>query len=171
MQTFLPYDSFTLSAKVLDTNRLGKQRVEALQILMALSKGEFYCHNCHSKSKVKRYCTRCNKSLRITPYYNHPATQMWKGYEAQLINYTLAIISEWRARGFKDNCLDKLMVFMEIFKRKKPVKPWWLGHWTFHYRHRSMLVKKDQRYYETRFPDTPSGFPYIWPDNKTKTFK
>jgi hypothetical protein len=33
MQTFLPYPNFTLSAQVLDYRRLGKQRVEVLQLL------------------------------------------------------------------------------------------------------------------------------------------
>lgn len=33
MQTFLPYSDFTQSARVLDRQRLGKQRLEALQLL------------------------------------------------------------------------------------------------------------------------------------------
>lgn len=33
MQTFLPYPDFVLSARVLDRQRLGKQRVEVLQLL------------------------------------------------------------------------------------------------------------------------------------------
>ena len=33
MQTFLPYSSFTESAKILDWRRLGKQRVEGMQII------------------------------------------------------------------------------------------------------------------------------------------
>ena len=33
MQIFLPYKSFKKSAEVLDYQRLGKQRVEALQII------------------------------------------------------------------------------------------------------------------------------------------
>ena len=37
MQTFLPYKSFTKSAQVLDYKRLGKQRVEAMQIFNALT--------------------------------------------------------------------------------------------------------------------------------------
>lgn len=37
MQTFLPYKSFVKSAACLDMRRLGKQRVEAKQILMALT--------------------------------------------------------------------------------------------------------------------------------------
>lgn len=36
MQTFLPYPSFVESAKCLDRQRLGKQRVEVLQLLKAL---------------------------------------------------------------------------------------------------------------------------------------
>ncbi len=36
MQTFLPYPDFARSAAVLDPARLGKQRVETLQILRAL---------------------------------------------------------------------------------------------------------------------------------------
>ena len=37
MQTFLPYPSFDASAKVLDYRRLGKQRVEAYQILNTIT--------------------------------------------------------------------------------------------------------------------------------------
>ena len=36
MQTFLPYADFAETARVLDQRRLGKQRVEALQVLRAL---------------------------------------------------------------------------------------------------------------------------------------
>jgi hypothetical protein len=35
VQTFLPYADFAESARVLDRARLGKQRVEALQVLRA----------------------------------------------------------------------------------------------------------------------------------------
>ena len=46
MQTFLPYSNYPASARVLDNKRLGKQRVEVLQILKALageSKFESWC--------------------------------------------------------------------------------------------------------------------------------
>ena len=36
MQTFLPYESFKQSARVLDWRRLGKQRVEGMQIINAI---------------------------------------------------------------------------------------------------------------------------------------
>ncbi|MCW2903762.1 MAG: hypothetical protein JWO67_6027 [Streptosporangiaceae bacterium] len=37
MQTFLPYADFTATAQVLDPRRLGKQRVETLQVLRGLT--------------------------------------------------------------------------------------------------------------------------------------
>ncbi|GAA3827626.1 pyrimidine dimer DNA glycosylase/endonuclease V [Nocardioides panacisoli] len=37
MQTFLPYADFARSARSLDPKRLGKQRVEALQVVRALT--------------------------------------------------------------------------------------------------------------------------------------
>jgi hypothetical protein len=43
MQTFLPYAHFSTSAKFLDNKRLGKQRVEVLQLL----RGQFPNHPCH----------------------------------------------------------------------------------------------------------------------------
>lgn len=80
MQTFLPHPSFSNSARDLDNKRLGKQRVEAYQILRALS----------GMSKG---------------WVNHPATRMWRGYERALSNYLRVMIAEWVSRGFK-NTMD-----------------------------------------------------------------
>lgn len=77
MQTFLPHPNFHISALMLDKARLGKQRVEAYQILRAL--------NGQSKGWV-----------------NHPATKMWRGYERALQQYLRAMILEWIARGYKN---------------------------------------------------------------------
>lgn len=78
MQTFLPYPSFKLSMSVLDRKRLGKQRVEAQQILNALE----------GKSKG---------------WVNHPATRMWRGYEPALRLYLQCAINEWTSRGYNNN--------------------------------------------------------------------
>lgn len=77
MQTFLPHPSFEDSAKVLDYRRLGKQRVEAYQIL---------------------------RTLRgiSSGWANHPATKMWIGYEDALSNYLRAMIHEWIVRGYNN---------------------------------------------------------------------
>lgn len=77
MQTFLPYKNFVKSAECLDYRRLGKQRVEAFQILNALD----------GKSKG---------------WVNHPATRMWRGYEDALKLYHNVCIEEWVKRGYKN---------------------------------------------------------------------
>lgn len=74
MQTFLPYRSFQKSARCLDSKRLGKQRVEAKQILNTLQ---------HVS----------------TGWRHHPAVKMWKGYEDALEQYLREMIVEWVRRG------------------------------------------------------------------------
>tara|TARA_R100000008_G_C3512789_1_gene129717 strand:+ start:13 stop:468 length:456 start_codon:yes stop_codon:yes gene_type:complete len=79
MQTFLPYSSFEQSAQVLDWRRLGKQRVEGMQIINAIN-------NPTQKGWV-----------------NHPATVMWRPYVEALKLYTNTIIEEWIQRGYNNN--------------------------------------------------------------------
>jgi hypothetical protein len=80
MQTFLPYANFRKSVSVLDRQRLGKQRVEAQQILNAL------------EGKTKGWV-------------NHPATRMWCGYEPALMRYMQCAIDEWTARGYNNTMI------------------------------------------------------------------
>ena len=91
MQTFLPFSDFTASAKALDRQRLGKQRVECLQLLKAMLPPPI-------KKRKKR-----------TGWINHPALLMWVGYEASLVNYALEVIAEWKSRGYKDTCKAKIL--------------------------------------------------------------
>jgi hypothetical protein len=78
MQTFLPYQNFTKSAQCLDRQRLGKQRVEAWQILQAITNKDY-------------------------GWQNHPAVKMWRGHPRLLSMYGLDICNEWHfARGYKD---------------------------------------------------------------------
>ena len=77
MQTFLPYADLRKSAKVLDSRRLGKQRVECVQLLNAL----------RGKSKG---------------WTNHPAARMWRGYLPGLELYMNCCIQEWKTRGYKN---------------------------------------------------------------------
>lgn len=80
MQTFLPYPGFYSSAAALDNKRLGKQRVECVQILNALEG-------------------------RSRGWVNHPATRMWRGYERALRQYLRACILTWDERGFHNNTI------------------------------------------------------------------
>lgn len=77
MQTFLPFPDFVQSAKILDYRRLGKQRVECVQLLRALA-GE------------------------TKGWANHPAAKMWRGYETALQAYKDSCIQEWISRGYKN---------------------------------------------------------------------
>jgi len=84
MQTFLPHYSITKSVACLDNKRLGKQRVEALQIVKALTLPEY-------------------------GWQGHPAVKMWKGYTIALQAYHDATIDEWVKRGF-NNTMHKFRV-------------------------------------------------------------
>lgn len=136
MQTFLPYPEMTKSLVCLDYRRLGKQRVEAKQILTALQKGS-------------------------GAWYNHPATQMWKGYEETLKLYHNLAIKEWIARGYK-NTMPLFNVHISDCKA-----PYWFGDSAFHASHRSNLLRKDPAFYSQYNWSEPDNLEYIWP-TKTK---
>ena len=145
MQTFLPYKDFTQSAKALDYRRLGKQRIEAKQILMILL-----------------------DETTSTAWRNHPAVKMWRSYEHSLADYGVAMCTEWRARGFVDN---QLPYFTErTFAHKYPWSnggyyyPHWLGDERFHRAHRSNLLRKNPDFYRQLWPLESDSYPYIWPD-------
>lgn len=143
MQTFLPLESFSQSASVLDRARLGKQRVENLQIMMALT-------------------------LPTYGWQSHPAVGLWRGYECALLEYQNAICDEWEARGYRDTCREKtedvhLAVCRLSDSAGPPQLPPWYGNAAFHLSHRSNLVRKDAVRYGALWPDVPADLPYVWP--------
>jgi hypothetical protein len=133
MQTFMPYNCFKLTALSLDNKRLGKQRVEAWQVLRAL-RGE------------------------TKGWVNHPATVMWRGYEQALIHYGMTICAEWQERGFKDSLYDK---FRTQHLSLSYAEPWWMGYEPLHTSHQSNLYRKDANYY-SEFAVAPRDLPYVW---------
>ncbi|MDQ0822542.1 hypothetical protein QFZ69_003421 [Arthrobacter sp. V1I7] len=143
MQTFLPFPDFQQSAAALDRVRLGKQRVEALQILRALVIPEY-------------------------GWQSHPAVRMWMGYVPALTLYGLAMVDEWTSRGGEDTTREKIMEFAPQaahpdYAAKIPMPPW-LGDPDFHLSHRSRLIAKDPRFYAPLFPDTEADLEYVWPE-------
>ncbi|MER7728801.1 MSMEG_6728 family protein [Streptomyces sp. NPDC096323] len=149
MQTFLPYPDFVASAAVLDPRRLGKQRVEALQVQRGLT--------------VPGYGWR-----------HHPAVRMWTGYEEALVCYGLEICRVWTAAGHGDTCAASLMNDFAAHHAHTRVRtqeqlmadgelPPWLGDPAFHRSHRSALRTKNPAVYGPLFPDDPEGLPYVWP--------
>lgn len=145
MQTFLPYVSFEASAKSLDMKRLGKQRVEVLQLLNSMT----------GKTKGRGWT-------------NHPCKHMWADNMSALVQYGLVVCKEWLSRGYKDTCYDKIAAFGV---EDAPTMPWWLGTETFHISHRANLVRKNSDYYRVQWPTVDETLLYLWPDNNTKTFK
>jgi hypothetical protein len=149
VQTFLPFYDFADSAASLDPRRLGKQRVEALQVLRGLT--------------VPGYGWR-----------RHPAVRMWAGYEEALVGYGLQVCRTWCAAGRADTCAGSLLRDFTTRVRDAPVRPQqelaragelppWLGDPAFHRSHRSALLRKDPAFYRERFPGVPEDLPYVWP--------
>ncbi len=135
MQIFLPYPDIEQSARVLDTQRLMKQRVESYQILNTIQ----------GKSEGWR---------------SHPAVKMVKDYPAWLCLYSIKICQEARARGYVDNLLPHFE--KEILTYPYIIQPHWLGSY-LHKTHQSNLIRKKPDYYSIKFPNIPDNLPYFWP--------
>ncbi len=155
MITFLPYANFTQSAQTLDRQRLGKQRIEALQIFKTLLQRE---------------------DIPPPKWINHPACLMWAGYEYDLCRYGYEICKEWKRRKYIDNLQQKFQVAKEIMHRLLYLSdlPQWSENEELHRSHRLMLWKKDPYYYN-QFAEEALSFPldqeikYVWPITKGDT--
>lgn len=146
MQTFLPYADFGRCARVLDDRRLGKQRVETLQILRALHLYDY-------------------------GWSRHPAVLMWSGHTAALVSYGVAVVDEWTSRGHRDSTRTNIVEFVHPDRpRRQPELgvrgqlPPWLGQEALHRSHRSALLRKHSDHYRPYFGDVPDDLPYVWPD-------
>lgn len=147
MQTFLPYKSFERCARVLDRQRLGKQRIECVQILNVL---------------LGSYAP--NSRSRGAGWSNHPAALMWRGYERALYAYLLAMVEEWAMRGY-DNAktLEHIDRLWPLVQGRPLLNPPWLGGRYFHWSHQSNLLRKDAKYYGQFGWIVPHDLEYIWP--------
>jgi hypothetical protein len=134
MQTFVPERTFHDIGLILDRQRLGKQRVETLQILRAnlgLTKG----------------------------WVNHPASKMWRGHEAGLCAYGIAMCDAWTAKGYTDSCADKMR---ELVRPDANDLPEWWGRADIMESHRSNLVRKFPEHYRNFYPEVLDDLPYVW---------
>ncbi len=148
MQTFLPYADFARSTRVLDRKRLGKQRVETIQVVRALTRPGY-------------------------GWGNHPAVLMWRGFEEALGRYGFECCDAWTELGFGDTCaltiatdlraagIERIRTQAELAAAQ--ALPPWLGDESLHRSHRSALVRKDPQHYRPLFTDVPADLPYVWP--------
>ena len=142
MQTFLPYEDFEKTAKVLDYRRLNSQRREAfgaINVLTGISKG----------------------------YSNHPAVRMWEGCEEMLKLYFNTIVTEWINRGYVNN-----FKFYEIDKNKLVRPWWLGNEDFHRAMRSRLIEKFPEFYEpkfpnDKGFNDSK----YLWPVNVTKTFR
>lgn len=148
MQTFVPYSDFAATARVLDDKRLGKQRVEVIQIVRALTWPDY-------------------------AWKSHPAVLMWKDHEEALGRYGLTMCEAWTARGFGDTCAETIATDLAgagvtAIRSYEDLAadgalPGWLFDPALLRSHRSNLIRKDPGYYRQLFPDVPDDLPYVWP--------
>jgi hypothetical protein len=146
MQTFLPYRDFARNARVLDAPRLGKQRVETLQVLRALELGDY-------------------------GWQSHPVVRMWRGRTPALVAYGLAVVRAWQRRGHADSTYELISEFAPEVEHltqadlaDRGLLPAWLGDGRLHLSHRSALIRKDHDFYRPVFGDVPDDLPYHWPE-------
>ena len=150
MQTFLPVADFAESARLLDSPRLGKQRVETLQVLRALELPDY-------------------------GWVSHPVVRMWRGRTPALVAYGLAMVRVWRERGFADSTYTLIGEFApDVVDASQEelaaagLLPSWLGDPALHLSHRSNLLAKDPDFYRPRFAERfgpePDDLPYVWPE-------
>jgi len=141
MQTFLAYDDYQMSAKVLDKRRLFKQVVEAKQILASLG-----------------HDIRKNDKTRYKPTHkNHPAIKMWRNYQNSLKQYHNIFLEECFSRGIKTP-MSLLPIMGSI------IAPRWLGDSNFHKSHRANLLRKDKEFYGVYGWTEPNTLEYVWPE-------
>ncbi len=139
VNTFIPFKSISKTMKVLDRQRLGKQRLECKQIIEVIE----------------------NKR---TGYKNHPIVCMWKDNVDGLKYYYNKCIDEWVNRGYKNN-MEKYEI---EYKNKKDIMPWWIYNKQVRMSHQASLLRKNYEYYKDKFPKFDENYMlcgYIWTNN------
>lgn len=145
----------------LDMKRLGKQRVEAAQIIAIL---EHY----------DEFGELPNKG-----WANHKVTKMWMGHTKALKMYFNYAVTYWIERGYKNTYELYENVECEIIKctfdgkraifekeANENTFPIWFSFPPFHYAHRAALYMKDPEFYRELLNEKIEpyvGKGYLWP--------
>lgn len=162
VNTFITSSSLQECAENLDYKRLGKQRVEAYQLINVIEAMEQ------------------GKTLKIG-WKNHPATKMWVGHLIPLKIYFNHMVREWVKRGYTNTMAlydvneEEYKIIPSKFNGKKAIYkgqfnektfPWWFTFEPLVMSHKASLYRKYPEYYE-KFNDAKlkpyltKG--YVWP--------
>lgn len=115
--TFRPYADHRRTASVLDYRRLGKQRVEAIQIAgAALSYLTGESGGWTNHPVVRMWAGRSN------PYLDHACGQI---HLADLLDYYEVVSSEWRRRGYNHQMNYRVLPLYSILEDSRFV---WADH-------------------------------------------
>lgn len=169
VNTFLVDPFFSRSAFCLDPKRLGKQRVEAKQILKAILVLHQLCNFLDEvvtddlsadirrwKSKYKQRDTKlfldedwnvvedgnADKEIPLG-FTNHPSVRMWFFSPEALTEYYNAHVAEWIARGYNNT-----MPFLELPCAKEDITyPAWMADESVYIAYCATLRNKNAEYY------------------------
>jgi hypothetical protein len=188
MQTFLFYmasqdleksflirlkECFTQTAKSLDSKRLGKQRVEAMQILNVILKrvrvdGKHLTHE-ETKSLLKKNSAKnwpfevprekVEKQIVKPGWKNHPCISLWKDYPDVLKLYFNCIVEEWIERKYQNN------LELEFVDETCLQIPPFLENEEFINSHRRNMMRKNKEFYAKIFGEMEEKDGYMWWEN------
>lgn len=156
MQTFITSTTnpFETTARQLDRLRLNKQALEGWQILMNLL--DLGPDNQFRKSRG---------------WSNHPAVRQWAGYELALYEYVMAMVAEWKRRGYNSTIGDKATATITTAHAlgllSQPAYPQWLASGELVSSHHLALLNKDYEWY-SQFQwaedkgSRPDSYEYVW---------
>lgn len=138
MQTFLIDWDPSVVGMTLDVKRAGKQRVEAMQIFLALTRPRY-------------------------GWQAHPAVRQWRGHRGWLCLYGIDLCAAWRARGFRDSLLpwfaEAALGISDLAEFTPP--PWW-GRDDIRTSHRAVLVAKAPEFYGRLWPGVEPAAGVVW---------
>jgi hypothetical protein len=142
VNTFVLSSDLKENFRYLDYKRLGKQRVEAKQILNVL------------EGKL----TKSGKELK--GYKNHPIVKMWSRHICGLKLYLNYCIEEWVSRGY-NNTMQKENIDEE-YEKEEDLLPWWVFNKQVQNTHKASLIRKDPDFYYYKFFGTTFETEYIY---------
>jgi hypothetical protein len=163
-------ECFEKTAKTLDYRRLGKQRVEANQLLNVILKRVRIDDQYKSFDEARKLLEEHDQSTwpfstsydltkkRVTKpgWRSHPAVSMWADYPEVLKLYFNCMVKEWKFREYRNT-----MLFEDVDHSKLSIPPF-LQNSEFLQMMRGNLIRKDKEFYGKLWPDVEPENGYLW---------